>query len=196
MATKKTSPPEEDKSGKPVKRTVKKPAPKKSTPAAKKAPAKKAPVKKTVKKPETPAAVKNDNPQAEQKKPRPRSPVNGVELPEGRPFKQGEEQRERARRAGKKSGEVRRARKTLREELLELLQVKSKDSEGREHTQQELIMANMIREARMGKNAVKAAEYIRDTIGEKAMERTEVTVSLPKFESLDDAFEKMTGDAQ
>ena len=57
-------------------------------------------------------------------------------------------------------------------------------------------MANMIREARMGKNAVKAAEYIRDTIGEKAMERTEVTVSLPKFESLDDAFEKMTGDAQ
>lgn len=192
MAVKKTNPPDE--TGKPVKRTVKKATPKKSTSPAKKAPPKKGPVKKNVKKPETPPAAKNDNPQADQKKPRPRSPRNGVELPIGRPFQPGEEQRERSRIAGKRSAEVRAARKTLREELLALLQVTSKDSEGKEHTQQEHISAALIREARSGN--VRAFETIRDTIGEKAPERIEAQVATPKFESLDDAFSKMSGDAQ
>lgn|GEM_PF-2028745 len=192
MATKKNSPPEE--AGKPVKRTVKKPAAKKSTVPAEKAAEKKEPVKKTVKKTEAPPAAKNDNPQADQKKPRPRSPRNGVELPIGKPFQPGEEQRERSRIAGKRSAEVRAARKTLREELLALLQVTSKDSEGNEHTQQEHISAALIREARGGN--VRAFETIRDTIGEKAPERIEAQVATPKFESLDAAFSKMTGDAE
>ena len=187
MPAKKATPPEEEKKkGTPVKRTAtKKPVTKK--PAAKK-PAPKKPTPKA-------AEAKNDNPPAEQKKPRPRSPRNGVELPEGRPFEPGEQARELGRKGGLKSAAVKKARKTLREELLELLQVKTKDNEGKEHTQQELILMRMIKEATLGRNAVKAAEYIRDTIGEKAAEKTEVTVALPKFESLDDAFAKMSGDA-
>ena len=192
MATKKSSPPDE--AGKPVKRAVKKQTQKKSTVPAKKAAPKKTPVKKTpVKKTAPKPAEKNDNPQAEQK-PRPRSPRNGVELPIGKPFQPGEEQRERSRKAGKRSAEVRAARKTLKEELLALLQVTSKDSEGKEHTQQEHISAALIREARSGN--VRAFETIRDTIGEKAAEKIEAHVELPKFESLDAAFEKMTGDAK
>ena len=207
MSVRKESPPEEEKPRKPVTKTKptarKTPAAKK--PATKKAPVKKAPTKEAPKKttprkattkkatPKTPAA-KNDNPQADQKKPRPRSPINGAELPEGRPFKQGEEQRERARRAGKKSGEVRRARKTFREEMLELLQVESKDSDGKPHTQQELILAAMIKEARGGN--VKAYEAVQSTIGEKQQERLEVAVALPQFDALDAAFSGLGGDAQ
>lgn len=215
MSVRKESPPEEEKPRKPVTKT--KPTAKK-TPAAKKPATKKAPVKKTPAKtpakapakaapkkttpkkpaekkatPKTPAA-KNDNPQADQKKPRPRSPINGAELPEGRPFEQGEEQRERARRAGKKSGEVRRARKTFREEMLELLQVTSPDSDGKPHTQQELILAAMIKEARGGN--VKAYEAVQSTIGEKQQERLEVAVALPQFDTLDAAFSGLGGDAQ
>lgn len=197
MPAKKATPPEEEKKkGTPVKRTAtKKPVTKK--PAAKKPAPKKATPKKTAPKKPTPKAAeaKNDNPPAEQKKPRPRSPRNGVELPEGRPFEPGEQARELGRKGGVKSAAVKKARKTLREELLELLQVKTKDNEGKEHTQQELILLRMIKEATLGRNAVKAAEYIRDTIGEKAAEKTEVSVALPKFESLDDAFAKMSGDA-
>lgn len=207
MSVRKESPPEEEKPRKPVTKT--KPTARK-TPAAKKPATRKAPVKKTPTKaapkkttpkkatekkatPKTPAA-KNDNPQADQKKPRPRSPINGAELPEGRPFEQGEEQRERARRAGKKSGEVRRARKTFREEMLELLQVTSPDSDGKPHTQQELILAAMIKEARGGN--VKAYEAVHSTIGEKQQERLEVAVALPQFDALDAAFSGLGGDAQ
>lgn len=198
MPARKTSPPEEEKPRKPV--TKKKPT-------AKKAPAAKKPaVKKTTTAPKTPTkapakkeapkapAAKNDNPQADSKKPRPRSPINGAELPEGRRFEQGEEQRERARRAGKKSGESRRARKTLREELLDLLQVTTKDSNGKDHTQQEHISAALIKEAKGGN--VRAYETIRDTIGEKQQEKVEMSVALPQFDALDAAFLKMTGDTQ
>ena len=208
MPARKTSPPEEEKPRKPVtktkptakktptakKPTMKKAAPKKepkktATKTATKASAK-APAKKTAsKKP----AAKNDNPPADGKKPRPRSPINGVELPEGNRFEAGEEAREAGRKGGKKSGEVRRARKTLREELLDLLNVTSKDSEGKEHTQQEHISAALIKEAKGGN--VRAFETIRDTIGEKQQEKVEVAVAQPQFDALDAAFSKMTGDA-
>ena len=114
------------------------------------------------------------------------SPVNGVVLPEGKKFEAGEEAREKGRRGGKKSGEVRRARKTLREDLLELLQVTSKDEEGIERTQQEHIIAALISEARNGN--VRAFEIIRDTIGEKQTEQHNISVSAPRFDLLDAAF--------
>ena len=129
----------------------------------------------------------------EVKKPRPRSPRNGVELPEGRKFTTGEVAREAGRKGGLKAAETKRLRKTLREELLDLLQVKSKDSEGKEHTQQELISASMIKEARGGN--VRAFETIRDTIGEKQREQVEMSVALPQFENLDAAFANMSGEA-
>ena len=76
-----------------------------------------------------------------------------------------EERRERASRAGKASGEARRARKTLREELLALL------SDG--DVQERLSLA-LIDEALNGNKAgsvTKAFEVIRDTIGETPTEK-------------------------
>lgn len=97
---------------------------------------------------------------------RPVSPINGVPLPVGKPFKQGEEQRERARKAGEKSAEARRKRKTLKEELLELLSVEIMDKEGKKTgTTQKAISSAMIKQAMMGNT--RAYEIIRDTIGEK-----------------------------
>lgn len=210
MSVRKESPPEEEKPRKPVTKT--KPTARK-TPAAKKPATKKAPVKKTPAKaapkkttpkkatekkptPKTPAA-KNDNPQADGSKKklnRKPSPVNGNVLPEGRPFQAGDQAREAGRKGGIKSAAIKKARKTFREEMLELLQVESKDSDGKPHTQQELILAAMIKEARGGN--VKAYEAVQSTIGEKQQERLEVAVALPQFDALDAAFSGLGGDAQ
>lgn len=210
MSVRKESPPEEEKPRKPVTKTKptarKTPAAKK--PATKKAPVKKAPTKAAPKKttpkkatekkatPKTPAA-KNDNPQADGSKKklnRKPSPVNGNVLPEGRPFQAGDQAREAGRKGGIKSAAIKKARKTFREEMLELLQVESKDSDGKPHTQQELILAAMIKEARGGN--VKAYEAVQSTIGEKQQERLEVAVALPQFDTLDAAFSGLGGDAQ
>ena len=75
------------------------------------------------------------------------------------------EQKEICSKAGKKSGESRRKRKTLREELLALL------SDG--NTQKNMTIA-LLNEALNGNNAgsvTKAFETIRDTIGEKPVEK-------------------------
>mgnify|MGYP007012483719 CR=1 FL=1 len=80
-----------------------------------------------------------------------------------------EEQKEICSKAGKKSGESRRKRKTLREELLALL------SDG--DTQNKLSLA-LIQEALNGNNAgsvTRAFEVIRDTIGEKPADKVEQT---------------------
>lgn len=70
------------------------------------------------------------------------------------------EQRELATKGGKKSGEVRKARKTLKEELLLLL------SKG--DTQQKVSLS-LLQQALNGN--VKAFEVLRDSIGEKEPER-------------------------
>ena len=72
-----------------------------------------------------------------------------------------EEQREIARQGGIASGKARRERKTLREELLLLLE--------KGDTQEKISLA-MIKEA-LGGNT-KAFEVIRDTIGEKPIDKT------------------------
>ena len=122
---------------------------------------------------------------------RPRSPINGVELPAGRRFERGEEQREMARRAGKRSGEVRRARKTLRDELLELLTTEITDSKGNKKTAQVAMSSAILKQAISGNT--KAYEIIRDTIGEKPVES--VTILSADFSALDAAFKNM-GDAE
>jgi hypothetical protein len=71
-----------------------------------------------------------------------------------------EEQKKIARAGGKRSGEVRRARKTLREELLAML------STG--NTQNEMTVA-LIQRAKDGDT--KAFEVVRDTIGEKPVDK-------------------------
>lgn len=73
-----------------------------------------------------------------------------------------DELKEIAKRGGIKSGEVRRARKTLKQELLALL---SNDK------MQEKISTALIEKASKGNT--KAFEVIRDTIGEKPTEKLE-----------------------
>lgn len=76
-----------------------------------------------------------------------------------------EEQREIARKGGIASGEARRRRKTLKEELLALL------SEG---DIQEKISLAILEKAKSGDT--KAYEVIRDTVGEKPIEKLEAKV--------------------
>lgn len=83
------------------------------------------------------------------------------------PINQREEQREIRSKGGKKSGEVRRARKTLKEELLAIL------SSG---NNQERMSLAILEKAFAGDT--KAFELIRDTIGEKPTEKQEITGKL------------------
>lgn len=79
------------------------------------------------------------------------------------------EARERGRKGGLASGEARRKRKTLKEELLLML------SDG---DIQEKISLALINEAINGNNAgsvTKAFEVIRDTIGERPVEKVQAT---------------------
>lgn len=75
-----------------------------------------------------------------------------------------QERKELARKAGKKSGEARREKKALKEELLLLL--------AQNKTQEKISLA-LIEEALKGN--VKAFEVIRDTIGEKPIIKQDVT---------------------
>lgn len=73
-----------------------------------------------------------------------------------KPVRSKKEARERGKAGGIKSGQVRAKRKTLKEELLLLLE--------KEQTQEKVSIA-LIQEAKKGN--IKAFEVIRDTIGEK-----------------------------
>ena len=81
-----------------------------------------------------------------------------------KPIRTKSEAREKGKKGGKKSGEVRAQRKTLREELIALLETKIEDK-----TIQEKISFSLIQEAISGN--VKAFETIRDTKGEKPIEQ-------------------------
>ena len=85
-----------------------------------------------------------------------------------KPVRTKEEARKRGRKGGIKSGIVRAQRKTLREELLVLLETKVEDK-----TIQEKISFSLIQEALKGN--VKAFETIRDTIGEKQQEKVNIS---------------------
>ena len=81
-----------------------------------------------------------------------------------RPVSSKEEARVRGRKGGLASGEARRKRKTLKEELLLML------SDG--ETQQSVTIA-LIEKAMSGDT--KAFEVIRDTIGEKPVDKVQAT---------------------
>ena len=86
-----------------------------------------------------------------------------------KPVSSKKEARERGRKGGLASVESRRKRKTLKEELLLML------SDG---DIQEKISIALINEAINGNNAgsvTKAFEVIRDTIGERPVERVQAT---------------------
>jgi hypothetical protein len=111
--------------------------------------------------------TKNENPEE-----RPRSPINGQPLPKGHQWETSEEAREAGRKGGKRSGEVRRARKTLRDELTDLLTETITDKNGRVMQTQKAISTSLIKQALTG--STKAFEIIRDTIGERPIEKVMV----------------------
>lgn len=90
-----------------------------------------------------------------------------------KPFDQLTENEQRAIRSkgGKASGEARRARKTLREELLALLSQDIKSDDGKVVNTQVAMSVALITEA-LGGN-VKAFATVRDTIGEKPVDKVE-----------------------
>lgn len=85
-----------------------------------------------------------------------------------KPIRNESEAREKGKKGGIKSGEVRAQRKTLKKELLVLLETKMEDK-----TIQEKISFSLIQEALKGN--VKAFETIRDTIGEKPQDKVNIS---------------------
>ena len=117
---------------------------------------------------------------------RPVSPRSGAPLPIGKPFTAGNEARKNGEKGGRRSAQVRAERKTLREELLLLLDEKLEDKKtGKKVGTRTAMSAAMIKQALNGNT--KAYELIRDTIGEKPVEN--VTIHAGRFEALEAAFE-------
>lgn len=91
---------------------------------------------------------------------------------------------EEQKKGGKRSGEVRRARKTLREELLALLSQDIKTEDGGKVNTQVAMSTSIIKEALDGNT--KAFEIIRDTIGEKPVDKVEsVNIDMEYKDSVD-----------
>ena len=94
-----------------------------------------------------------------------------------------EEQREIARQGGIKSGESRRARKTLKETLLMMLE---------EDNMQDNITLALLKRAKNGDT--KAYEIIRDTIGEKPTDKVEqINTSSPYSNLTEEELRKLAG---
>ena len=91
-------------------------------------------------------------------------------------FKTGSEQVEIARLGGFASGEAKRKRKTIREELEFLLAKQLKNNKGENISTREAISTALIGQAIKGN--VKAFIAIRDTIGEKPTEKTQTELTL------------------
>lgn len=85
-----------------------------------------------------------------------------------KPIRSVNEAREKGKKGGIKSGETRAKKKTLKEELIALLETKIDNK-----TMQEKISLSLIQEALEGN--VKAFETIRDTIGEKPKDNVNIS---------------------
>ena len=82
-----------------------------------------------------------------------------------KPIRTEKEARIKGQNGGIKSGEVRRAKKTMKEMLDYLLEKEIENKKGDKASTQEAITIALIKQALNGN--VKAYEVIRDTIGEK-----------------------------
>ena len=105
------------------------------------------------------------------------------------PIRTVEEAREKGRKGGKASGKARRERKTMRETAEYLLNLPqkpgkittfdklktNKDISDANLTNQDQIILKQIEQARKGNP--RAAEFLRDLIGEKPTDKQEITVS-------------------
>lgn len=110
-----------------------------------------------------------------------KSPINGQPLPRGKPFQQGEQQRETARKAGKASAAKRKEMKTLREQLEMLLSETRPGKDGKPMTVQAGITAALVKSALDGNT--KAYEIIQNTMGQKPAEN--IIIQSADFSELD-----------
>lgn len=110
--------------------------------------------------------------------------ITGNKHSNGRPFQQGDKQREIARIGGKASAAKRAQRKTLKDELLFLLSESKDGADGKKHTVNESVCIALIKQAMQGN--VRAFEHIRDTIGEKPTENVNITsIDFSTLDSVD-----------
>ena len=86
-----------------------------------------------------------------------------------KPVRSENEAREKGKKGGIKSGEVRRAKKTMREIADYLMEKEETNEQGELITIKEAAMAAAVKKALGGD--IKALEFIRDTIGEKPIEQ-------------------------
>lgn len=89
-----------------------------------------------------------------------------------------EEREEIARMGGIASGKARRAKKELKECLTELLEREYGGSDGRIMSGAELISVKLFMKARDGD--IRAFEVLRDTVGQKPVERVETVEISPE----------------
>lgn len=89
-----------------------------------------------------------------------------------KPVRSKEEAKERGQKGGKASGEARRKKKELRECLEILLDKEMKSRSGETMTGAEAISAKLFEKALHGD--IKAFEVIRDTAGQKPVDRIQV----------------------
>ena len=112
--------------------------------------------------------------------------VNEKSIANLRPVTSTEEARERGKKGGQKSGEVRRQRKKFKETLELLLHLPPGLSDQKETLlalgvdeddcdNQTLIAISMIQSAAAGD--VKAAAWVRDTVGEKPTDKVDAVVA-------------------
>lgn len=86
-----------------------------------------------------------------------------------------EKAREIGKLGGKKSGEAKRAKKTMKEMLKYLLEQEISNKKGEKATTLEAIMLAQIKEAMKGNT--KAAQFVRDTIGEMPTVKQEIVAA-------------------
>lgn len=86
------------------------------------------------------------------------------------------ERKELARKAGIKSGEARRAKKTMKQMLDYLLEKEITNTKGEKASTLEAISVSLIKQAMSGNT--KAFEVIRDTIGQKITEKLDISGGL------------------
>jgi hypothetical protein len=96
-----------------------------------------------------------------------------------KPIKKGELSKEEAKKRGSKGGkrsvEVRRQKKTMKEMLDYLLQQDITNKQGETKNTLEVMMTAQIKEAIKGNT--KAAQFVRDTIGEMPTQKVELDSS-------------------
>lgn len=104
------------------------------------------------------------------------------------PIQSKSEARELGRKGGIASGKARRAKKELKECLTELLDREYSGSDGRVMSGAELVSVKLFMKARDGD--IRAFEVLRDTVGQKPVERVEtVEISPETYERVAKALE-------